>query len=139
MVKYSAPQLDGLFSALSDSTRRAMLLQLASGECTVSQLAEPHNQTFAGISKHLKVLEEAGLVEKVKRGREISCNANLQPLSEISALLEELGAHWRGRLEALEAFLGHPSLKGETEYERKRKKPKRSSKKGSVSRKRKSV
>ncbi len=105
MVDKDALQLDRVFHALSDATRRAILEQLAHGEQSVTEVAEPHDQTLAGISKHLKVLEAASLIEKTRLGRVIQCRATLEPLGSAYAALEELGAFWRKKLEALDLFL----------------------------------
>ena len=105
MVKYSTERLDTIFKALSDSTRRAMLAQLAQGEMGVTELARPHKMSLAAVSKHLKVLESAEFVEKSKEGRNYRCRANLEPLAAVTSVLEELGAFWRGQLDSLEAFI----------------------------------
>ena len=91
MVEQQAEQIDAIFHALSDSTRRSMLRRLAREELNISELAEPYELTFAAISKHLKVLESAQFVEKTKDGRTFRCRANLGPLDHIHDLLEELG------------------------------------------------
>jgi DNA-binding transcriptional ArsR family regulator len=105
MVDYRTESLDRTFHALSDATRRAMLLRMSRGECSVSELAEPFDLTLAAVSKHLKVLEEANFVRKSKEGRVVRCRAELAPLKEVSALLEQLGRQWNRRLDALEEFL----------------------------------
>jgi DNA-binding transcriptional ArsR family regulator len=105
MVENQTEHLDLLFHALSDGTRRKMLARLSKNDANVTELAAPHDQSFAGISKHLKVLEDAGLVKKKKVGRVMVCKANLKPLDEVYTVLEELGQFWRGRLDALEDLL----------------------------------
>lgn len=105
MVKHSAQRLDSVFKALSDSTRRAMLLRLAQGELSVSELAAPFDMSLAAVSKHLKVLEAAEFVEKTRYGRIFRCRARLEPLSGVTELLDDLGAFWRTRLDALETLL----------------------------------
>jgi DNA-binding transcriptional ArsR family regulator len=124
MVNNNTDQLDRVFHALSDSTRRKILTDLAKRERSVSELAAPHDQTLAGISKHLKVLESAELVRKIKEGRVITCHANLTPLSEVYATLEELGAFWRSRLDALELLLTNPSTVAEKIDEKPTRSPK---------------
>ena len=104
MVKHSSEQLDNIFKALSDSTRRAMLIRLSKEELSVTELAAPYKMSLAAVSKHLKVLEAAQFVEKEKQGRNFRCRANLAPLNEITELLESLGAFWRTQLNSLDDF-----------------------------------
>lgn len=104
MVKHEE-QLDLIFKALGDQTRRKMLRRLTLGEASVSELAEPFDMSLAAVSKHLKVLESARMVEKTKDGRNYFCRANLKPLSEVVTVLEGLGSFWRDRLESLDRFL----------------------------------
>jgi len=73
MVELAAPDLDSVFHALGDATRRRMLCDLAGGERTVSQLAEPHAMSLAAASKHIKALERAGLIHREVRGRTHLC------------------------------------------------------------------
>lgn len=105
MVKHSSEQLNLIFKALSDPTRRLMLEQLSRQELSVTELAAPFKMSLAAISKHLKVLEAAEFVEKTKEGRNFRCRANLSPLNEVTNLLEKLGLYWREQLNALEEFL----------------------------------
>ena len=80
MVKHDSPRLDTIFHALSDATRRGMLANLALGEKSVGELAQPFAMSFAGASKHVKVLEEAGLIRREKSPREMypsSCGAGV--------------------------------------------------------------
>jgi DNA-binding transcriptional ArsR family regulator len=119
MVDYNSERLDLIFKALSDKTRRAMLRQLAQKESSVTELAEPHAMSLAAVSKHLKVLESAQFIERTKDGRISRCRANLAPLSEISALLEDLGSFWRVRLDSLAALLEDSPIKGDTNEDRK--------------------
>ena len=105
MVDNRSHRIDRIFHALSDSTRRGILAQLASQERTVSELAEPYDQTLAGISKHLIVLENAALIKKKRSGRITTCSANFETLGEICEVLEQLGGFWRERLGALEKLL----------------------------------
>ena len=121
MVNYSSDQLDSIFKALSDSTRRAILLQLTKGESSVSELAAPFNMSLAAISKHLKVLESANFVSKTKQGRNYRCTANLEPLDGITDLLERLGSFWRQQLESLDEFLTNESI-GDKKWKRSKKK-----------------
>ena len=104
--KTPAPgELDSIFSALSDQTRRAILLRLSHGESTVTELAEPFRMSLAAVSKHIKVLEDAGLVTKVKEGRIFRCHAQFGGLNDANTVLEQLSAYWNERLDALEKLL----------------------------------
>jgi DNA-binding transcriptional ArsR family regulator len=100
-----SPRLDRIFSALSDPTRRAMVGRLAHGECTVSELAHPFSISLPAISKHLKVLEGAGLVERRIEGRVHHCRLKPQPLEAASTWLDACRAYWDARLDALEDYL----------------------------------
>src|SRR5689334_8134696 len=85
MVKYRT--LDGTFGALADPTRRGIILALANGEASVSELAKPYGISLPAISKHLSVLEEAGLIFRERRGRIHFCSLATQPLREIDTWL----------------------------------------------------
>ena len=85
MVKYRT--LDGTFGALADPTRRGIILDLAKGEASVSMLAKPYSISLPAISKHLKVLEEAGLIFRERRGRVHYCTLATHPLREIDSWL----------------------------------------------------
>lgn len=97
--------LDGVFHALSDSTRRAMLRQLAEGECTVTELAAPHPISLAASSKHVQVLERAGLVRRTVRGRRHVCRLEPRPLAEADGWLRYYEQHWSERLDRLESLM----------------------------------
>jgi DNA-binding transcriptional ArsR family regulator len=97
--------LDQVYGALADPTRRAILGILAEGEVNVGNLAERFPISLNGISKHVKVLERAGLVERTVHGREHRLRLNAEPLHEASKWLEHYRAFWDSRLGALEAFL----------------------------------
>lgn len=101
----SSPSLDRVFSALSDHTRRTMLAALKDGERSIGDLAEPHAMTLAGASKHIKVLETAGLVRCERRGRSRICSLQAAPLAEAERWLETYAAFWSERLDLLEAAL----------------------------------
>ncbi len=98
--------LDRVFQALADPTRRALLDRLAAGEATVGQLSEPLPLSFAAVSKHLGVLERAGLVTREARGRERVCRIDPAALNDALAWLEFHERFWTGRLDALEALVG---------------------------------
>ncbi len=101
-------QLDRVFRALGDPTRRAMLRRLATQEHTVGELAEPLEMSLAAASKHVKALEHAGLVRRTVRGRTHFCRLNPQPLEQADDWLRSYERLWTKRLEALEALLRHP-------------------------------
>lgn len=105
MVKRDSPQLDTVFRALADVTRRGMLANLASGEKSVGELAEPFSMSFAGASKHVKVLEGAGLIRRQVRGRTHICRLEAGPLAEAEQWLRDYERFWTGRLDALERLL----------------------------------
>lgn len=104
MVEYQS-RLDRVFAALADPTRRAMLGQLAEGSASVGELAAPHEMSLAGASKHLKVLEQAGLVQREVRGRRHICSLNAQPLHAGMEWLQHYRRFWESRLDALEKAL----------------------------------
>jgi DNA-binding transcriptional ArsR family regulator len=85
MVKYRT--LDGTFGALADPTRRGIILQLGQGELSVSELAKPYGISLPAVSKHLSVLEEAGLIFRERKGRVHYCRLATQPLREIDTWL----------------------------------------------------
>ena len=105
MVEHDSPRLDSVFQALADPTRRRMLASLALGERTVGELAEPFAMTFAGASKHVKVLEEAGLIRREVRGRTHVCHLEPGPLASADQWLRHYERFWTGRLDALEKLL----------------------------------
>ena len=102
-------RLDGVFHALADPTRRAILNRLAVGEATISHLSEPFPLSFAAVSKHLGVLERAGLVTREARGRERVCRMNPAALEDARAWLEFHERFWTDRLDALDALVGRSS------------------------------
>jgi len=105
MVENSPAYLDAVFHALADSTRRAMLHRLAEGEQSVSELAAPFAMSFAGASKHVKVLENAGLVQRRIDGRVHYCRLEAARLAEAEAWLRYYERFWTRRLDTLEALL----------------------------------
>jgi DNA-binding transcriptional ArsR family regulator len=105
MVEYNAAQLDSVFHALGDATRRQMLRDLTDGERTVSQLAEPFDMSLAAASKHIKALECAGLIEREVRGRTHICRLAASPLGRAHDWLSFYERFWTNRLDALERLL----------------------------------
>lgn len=100
-----SPDLDQTFAALADPTRRAILLRLAEGEVSVMELAEPFAMSQPAISKHLKVLERAGLVSRGRDGPRRPVKVELAPFSEAIRWLEEYRELWRSRFSELDALL----------------------------------
>lgn len=100
------PELDRLFHALADPTRRAILAQLArEGEARISDLAQPFRMTFPAISKHVRVLESAGLLKRRVQGREHHCRLQPRPLKDAADWLAEYRVFWEQSLDALERYL----------------------------------
>ena len=97
--------LDLLFSALSDPIRRAILARLAEGEATVGDLARPFSVSLPAISKHLRVLERAGLLERRIEGRVHRCRLQPRPLKDAVDWLTEYRQFWERQLDSLEAYL----------------------------------
>ena len=98
-------RLDATFQALSDPTRRGMLASLALGEKSIGELGEPFAMSFAGASKHVKVLEGAGLIERRKDGRRQICRLKAEPLAEAERWLRQWEQFWTVRLDRLEALI----------------------------------
>jgi DNA-binding transcriptional ArsR family regulator len=104
MVEHSG-HLDVVFHALADPTRRAMLGRLAERELTIGELADPFNMSFAGASKHVRVLENAGLVTRTIQGRTHLCRLQAARLAEANAWLRRYERFWNAKLDRLEALL----------------------------------
>jgi DNA-binding transcriptional ArsR family regulator len=119
MVELGAPQLDSIFHALGDATRRRMLGELAGGERSVGQLAEPFAISLAAASKHIKALESAGLIRREVRGRTHMCRLEPGPLASAHQWLAFYERFWTDRLDTLEHLLRNedatraPTTKGE--------------------------
>src|SRR5258705_1250672 len=98
-------QLSETFTALANSTRRAILARLAEGEANVNELAGPFELTLPAISKHIKVLERAGLVIRAQRAQYRPCALDPAPLEEISAWAEQYRPVWEGRFDRMDGYL----------------------------------
>ena len=105
MVELSVPQLDTVFHALGDATRRTMLRDLSRGERTVSQLAQPFDISLAAASKHIKALENAGLIRREVRGRTHVCRLAPEPLAQAHEWLDFYQQFWNSHLDILEQLL----------------------------------
>mgnify|MGYP001291977984 CR=1 FL=1 len=101
----SADQLDRTFAALSDPTRRAILERLARGEATVTELAEPFAMSLPAVSKHLKVLERAGLIARGREAQWRPCRLDAGPLASAADWLEQYRQFWEGSFERLDEYL----------------------------------
>jgi DNA-binding transcriptional ArsR family regulator len=109
MVNYSSALLDATFGALSDPTRRAILARLAAGEAMVTELAQPFAMSLPAISKHLRVLESAGMLERQIDGRVHRCRLAAEPMKEAAAWIEQYRAFWEAQFDALEKYLKETS------------------------------
>ncbi|MES2325905.1 MAG: metalloregulator ArsR/SmtB family transcription factor [Pseudomonadota bacterium] len=98
-------RLDSTFRALADPTRRGMLANLALGEKSIGELAEPFAMSFAGASKHVKVLEDAGLIARRKQGRTHLISIDAKPLEEAERWMRQWEKFWNKRLDRLEALI----------------------------------
>jgi DNA-binding transcriptional ArsR family regulator len=103
MVK--SRKLDATFGALSDPTRRAIVERLTRGEASVGELAEPFDISLPAISKHLTVLEHAGLVLRIKEGRNTRCRLIEDPMRDALEWIATYGSFWEGQLDSLERLL----------------------------------
>jgi DNA-binding transcriptional ArsR family regulator len=103
----SDDKLSTVFAALADPTRRAILSRLATGEATVNVIAEPFAMSVQAISKHLKVLEHAGLISRGREAQWRPCRLEVAPLERAADWIEENRAIWNGRLDRLEQHLQH--------------------------------
>jgi DNA-binding transcriptional ArsR family regulator len=106
MVNYLSADLDVTFQALADPTRRAILARLALGETSVSELAAPHKMSLPAVSKHVGVLERAGLLTRTKRGRVHRCQIVAEPMKKAALWIEHYRLFWETQLDSLEKYLG---------------------------------
>ena len=106
MVEHmSADPLSTTLSALADPTRRGILARLATGEATVTQLAEPYEMSLAAISKHLKVLERAGLISRGRDAQYRPCRLEAVPMKDVAGWIEDYRKFWEASLDRLEDYL----------------------------------
>jgi DNA-binding transcriptional ArsR family regulator len=98
-------QLSATFAALADPTRRAILARLASGECSVTELAEPFEMSMPAVSKHLRVLERAGLIVRGREAQWRPCRLEAGPLKDVAEWTERYRAIWEQRFDRLETYL----------------------------------
>jgi DNA-binding transcriptional ArsR family regulator len=117
MVKYSSRTLNRTFAALADPTRRRILAHLAQGDQCVTHLAKPHAMSLPAVSKHLRVLEKAGLLRRRRYGRVHEMQLDATPLRQAAQWVEEYRTFWQGSLDRLAEYLGkeaQPSGKKQT-------------------------
>ena len=105
MVKLSSAKLDRVFAALADPTRRRLLRHLAQGDKCVTHLARPHAMSLPAISKHLRVLEKAGLIRRRRDGRVHQLRLQAQPLEQAGQWIEEYRRYWEGTFDRLDDYL----------------------------------
>ena len=105
MVEYFSSSLDRTFAALADPTRRRILAQLANGGECVTNLARPHAMSLAAVSKHLIVLEKAGLLRRRRKGRVHSLALEAKPMLEAQAWIDRYRKFWEGNLDQFEKYL----------------------------------
>ncbi len=105
IVGMASDHLSATFAALADPTRRAILARLATGEHAVTELAAPFDMTLPAVTKHLKVLEKAGLITRSKAKQWRPCKLKAQPLQEVAGWLEQYRQFWEQRLDRLDAYL----------------------------------
>ena len=105
MVKYSSRRLDSTFAALADPTRRRILEHLAHGDHCVTDLARPYAMSLPAVSKHLRVLEKAGLVCRRRRGRVHSLHLQAAPMQQASQWIEEYRRFWEASFDRLDDYL----------------------------------
>jgi DNA-binding transcriptional ArsR family regulator len=98
-------QLSITFAALADPTRRAILARLVTGECSVTELAEPFEMSLPAVSKHLRVLERAGLIARGREAQWRPCRLEAAPLKEVADWTERYRAVWEQRFERLDTYL----------------------------------
>lgn len=118
-------RLDATFAALADPTRRAILARLALGEVSVSELARPFEMSQPAISKHLKVLEKAGLVQRGRDAQRRPCRLVARPLAEITEWLERYRRLWEASFDRLEDLMEELKTEDKTQRKSARKDPKR--------------
>ena len=102
----AASRLDAVFSALADPTRRAIIERLSLGEARVTEIAEPFRMSLNAVSKHIRVLEASGVIERRRQGRDHILSINTHSLDEIDGWVERMRNYWEERFDAMERLLG---------------------------------
>jgi DNA-binding transcriptional ArsR family regulator len=136
MVNYSPSALDATFAALSDATRRGILARLALGEASVTDLADPYDMSLPAVSKHLRVLERAKLVERRKDGRVHRCRLIAEPMKGAADWIERYRKFWEQQFDSLARYLEESAKTEGTEWRPQAVHQKTGSKSGGRSRRR---
>jgi DNA-binding transcriptional ArsR family regulator len=118
----AADQLSTTFAALADPTRRAILARLVTGECSVTELAEPFDMSLPAVSKHLRVLERAGLIARGREAQWRPCRLEPAPLKEVAAWAEHYRALWEQRFDRLDTYLQQLTTREKTHGRKQRRK-----------------
>ena len=108
-------RLSATFAALADPTRRAILARLSRGEATVTELAAPFAMSLPAISKHLKVLERAGLIERGREAQWRPCRLQAEPLKEVEDWVEQYRRHWEESFDRLDEYLRELQTRGKSD------------------------
>lgn len=116
LTGYESPELNAVFAALADPTRRAILARLCEGEANVRELAEPFAMSQPAVSKHLKVLETSGLIERGQAGQSRPATLKAAPMKEAVEWMEQFRKFWSGSFDQLDALL--ETMKSETKDSR---------------------
>lgn len=111
MTRSTNDRLDLTFAALANSTRRAILARLAKGEATVNELAEPFKMSLPAISKHIKVLERAGLITQGQKAQYRPCAIDVKPLQEIARWTDQYRHIWDERFDQMDSYLNQLNAK----------------------------
>jgi DNA-binding transcriptional ArsR family regulator len=98
-------RLDAVFAALADPTRRAIIERLSRGEARVTEVAEPFHMSLNAVSKHIRVLEASGVVERHRKGRDHILSVNTRSLDEVDGWIDRMRCYWEKRLDAMELLL----------------------------------
>src|SRR5215203_1225961 len=115
-----ADQLSATFAALADPTRRAILARLIDGDCSVTELAEPFDMSMPAVSKHLRVLEQAGLITRRREAQFRHCRIDAAPLKDVADWADRYRHIWEQRLDRLDAYVAQLKRKGTAHHDRKR-------------------
>lgn len=115
----TSDSLNTTFAALADPTRRAILARLLTGECSVTELAEPFDMSLPAVSKHLRVLERAGLIARRREAQWRHCRIEAGPLKDVATWTERYRHLWEGRLDRLDTYLRELNAKEERSHGRK--------------------
>ena len=119
LIQMPTDQLSTTFAALADPTRRAILARLLSGECSVTELAEPFDMSMPAVSKHLRVLERAGLIARRREAQWRRCRIDAGPLKDVADWTERYRHIWEERLDRLDEYLQQMKTKEEKSHGRK--------------------